>query len=124
MPFSNDWSHLVIVGALGLGCATDDSDDSGGESVCPLIEGQGYTSKEEKDCGLGPKGEPATCHWTVSFDSGAFNWFYSDVIVEGTYSCDGANITGVTPDTSTVEGELDRGTGDLRWDGVMYEPES
>ena len=124
---------LMMAGVLALPLACDDDDDGNGngdydmeEDACAIVEGQTYLSQDELDCGLNPGGDgAATCHWRVEFDDGEYEWRYSDLIRQGTYSCDGATIIGDgSVDGETHQGTLDLDTGELRWEGVLYEPET
>jgi hypothetical protein len=69
---------------------------------------------------LGPDGV-VTCNWSIEFLAGVFLWNYSDVGETGSYTCDGDVVLGM-PGSGEIQGSLDRTTGELTWDGVVYRP--
>ena len=65
-------------------------------------------------CGL----DVPFCHWTVRFSETDFYWTSSDVIRDGTYSCDHGAIVDTRNDVEM--GTLDASTDILTWAGYLY----
>lgn len=88
------------------------------DAVCEQIVGTTFSSVEELECGLGPKGVEL-CNWTIVFEeNGDYLWQYSDVGQGGTYTCeDGVITVGNDP---ALEVSYDPASGILTWDGVEY----
>ncbi len=86
--------------------------------VCAEVVGTTFSSVEELECGLGPKGVEL-CRWTVEFDeSGGYLWMHSDLGEGGPYTCEGGAIT--VGNNPGLEASYDPRTGILTWDGVDY----
>lgn len=84
---------------------------------CGFVVGRTFTSIEELECGLGPKG-PELCNWSVAFAfDGTFMWMHSDVGEGGSYACADGTIT--ITDGPMVDVEVNADI--LTWDGVQYE---
>ena len=86
---------------------------------CFFSEPATFLSVEELECGQSPDGI-ALCHWRITFDNGMFDWFYSDVVEMGSYTCEGSNIT------SSGNGAIYTGSFSndiLIWDGIEYKAE-
>lgn len=101
-------------GSGGSGGTTSQTD------TCEVIDGQTYWSVDELECGLGPEGV-VTCNWSIEFLAGVFLWSYSDIGETGSYTCEGDDIIGMAGGRE-VQGFLDRTSGELTWDGVLYSP--
>jgi hypothetical protein len=139
------WSGLLVAGTLGCSstakvpgppadAATDTTNDTtsndradssadGPDATadsCAAVRGKSFASVNPMECGLGPNGV-VTCHWSVVFHAdGTFAWAHSDVSESGTYSCDGASITGVRGGGAIIVAHFDDATGTLTWDGAAY----
>jgi len=83
--------------------------------VCAFLDGKSFASVAELECGLTVDG-PLPCHWSVSFADGRYDWHFSDVGQNGSFTCDGATITG----SGGISGTYDFDTGTLTWDDVVY----
>jgi len=81
-----------------------------------------YNSVTERECGLSPDGA-ARCHWYVSFTETRFNWRYSDVIENGTFTCAANTVTGQGLGGRNIVGQYEPATRTLTWDGVAYMPQ-
>lgn len=93
--------------------------DEAALGACGFVLGRTFTSVEELECGLGPKG-PALCNWSVAFAfDGTFMWMHSDVGEGGSYACADGTIT--ISDGPMVEAAYDADADTLTWDGVQYE---
>jgi hypothetical protein len=116
----------LIAGALlpaPAGCSSSLKSADAGTDACPLIAGLTFYSVDEMECGLAPPDAGvATCHWSVAFTTtGSFSWRHSDVVESGTYTCNGATITGTRGGTfAPITGTLEFQTYGLTWDGVRY----
>ena len=104
---------LSSTGAGGSGGASAQAD------ACDVIDGRTYWSVDELECGLGPNGV-VNCKWSIGFLAGVFEWSYSDVGEAGRYFCEGDVIMGVASGQRSLEGSLDRATGELIWEGEVY----
>jgi hypothetical protein len=89
--------------------------------TCARIEGQRYASVQELPCGPPhDDGTEARCRWQLRFSNGSYTWQQGDLVITGEYTCDGAGIRALAPESST--GRLDAGTGRLVWEGMEYAP--
>ena len=109
---------LAIGGTFFAACGG--TDDANVFDACQEIEGRTYLSVEQYECGLGPDG-PELCTWSISFANGEYDWAYSDIGATGSYTCDGAVITGMSSATQ-FDGFLDQETGILTWNSIDYQP--
>ncbi|MCH9688993.1 MAG: hypothetical protein K0V04_46600 [Deltaproteobacteria bacterium] len=85
------------------------------DPACTALVGT-FTSVDELECGLGPGGMVALCHWMITFDGSAYDWLYSDVGEVGPYACAQGQIT---TDNGT-DGTYDPLADTLVWSGVAY----
>ena len=98
--------------------ACGEEQDSGADPLCAVVPDSTWSSVEELECGLGPKGE-VLCHWSLSFGAdGSFGWQYSDVGESGTWTCADGTIHADTGGR-VIAAELSDPTH-LSWDGVAY----
>lgn len=87
---------------------------------CGLVAGRTFTSLDQLECGLGPKG-PELCNWTVAFGlDGTFMWMHSDVGEGGTYACAIDAVVTITEGPQVAVG-YDVDADILTWDGVQYQ---
>ena len=118
--------------------ADADADDGGSGDACLLeaiddcsyfLQGQRFTSVEEHEVGMGPDGDVALGHWSITFagpypTGSTFSWHHSDVVEEVAYVCtmgpgeSELTVTG-TGTHAGMEG-LQHGCI-LVWDDVAYE---
>lgn len=83
--------------------------------TCFFEEPASFSSVELLECGFTPDGI-ATCHWSLSFDSGTFTWFHSDMGEIGNYTCSGDSFT----TDQGYTGTFDPTTGILTFEGQTY----
>lgn len=88
-------------------------------STCAFAEPASFNSVEQLECGISPDGV-SYCNWNVSFDNGEFQYRLSDYILIGTYTCDGNTVTAVDNGNNSYTGTYDPSTGQLDWDGHLY----
>jgi hypothetical protein len=74
---------------------------------------------DELECGNTPEG-PVFCSWTIAFTAAEFQWWRSDAVQTGTYSCDSGAIS-AEGGGQGLEGELYE-DGSLMWEGQTYVP--
>lgn len=111
--------RIQLISLFVLGCAVTACGSGDGLDACQEVDGQTYLSIEQHECGQGPNG-PVMCNWSIRFSAGAFDWSYSDIGTSGTYTCDGAQISGIAAG-STFAGALDSETRVLTWNGIDYQ---
>jgi hypothetical protein len=112
---------VLIAGAWlqGAGCGSSLPGQYAGDA-CAIIANKTYVSVNQMECGLGPNGV-AYCNWNVAFSAdGTFDWRHSDVVESGSYTCNGAAITGTRGSAAPVAGMLDANVDRLTWDGAAY----
>jgi len=88
-------------------------------STCAFAEPANFSSVEQLECGISPDGV-SYCNWSVSFDNGEFQYRLSDYILVGTYTCDGNTVTASDNGNTSYTGTYDPTTGQLSWDGHLY----
>jgi hypothetical protein len=89
--------------------------------ACIQINRQRYASRQQVVCG--PPHDDGTeplCHNGLYFADGEYEWQYTDMLISGSYTCEGLQIRAVTPEPKS--GHLDPRTGHILWDGVEYVP--
>lgn len=92
---------------------------------CEAVAGATFKSIEKREGGLGPDGEVAQVHWSVRFENGGFQYYFSDVVDSGTYSCtveDGKAHIQRDSGSDGAIGIYDPETGVLTWGGDRYRP--
>jgi hypothetical protein len=110
----------------------DNSDTSGSDgdadvsAVCEFISGQRFVSAGFPDmdsfCACWSFVVP--CRRRLSFFEDSTCWFnISDVVLEGSYSCEDTAVSADFPDADRFNGILDPVTGVLTWDGDLYIPD-
>jgi hypothetical protein len=112
-----------IGGSTGQGGAAAGEGGAGG--ACP-VDGKSFFSRDEMECGLNDSDAGvALCFWRVSFlADGTFTWTYSDTGATGTYTCNGAVVTGERAfGAGTIVGSYDAASGQLTWAGAVYLPQ-
>lgn len=93
---------------------------SGGFNGCGMLAGLSFESIDEHECGLGPDGGVALCHWGISFTGATtFTWRHSDYIDAGSYTCSANTITAQTFSSGTVTATLEP-LWRFTWSGVVY----
>ena len=85
---------------------------------CNIISNSVFRSVDKHEVGLGPNG-PAMGYWSITFQSGNFQWHHSDVVESGTYTCT-ENILQAKLYNRTVTANYDINRKALIWDGVEY----
>jgi hypothetical protein len=102
-----------------VGCGGGD-DEVSGPTLCdlvqedPFISSKTFVSIEEHECGAGRP----MCPWTITFyDTGAYEWTYSDTSSAGAYSCDGLDIDR----DGGGGGTYDPDTRTVTWGGIVYQ---
>ncbi|HEY8377659.1 MAG TPA: hypothetical protein VIK91_14285 [Nannocystis sp.] len=105
---------------------TDDPGTTGDTTGAPLddcefLVGRTFKSDEELECGITPNGVEL-CHWTIVFTADTYSHHYSDVVEDGTYTCDAGVITAKGAGQMSHGGTIDAAAGELVWDGVVYHP--
>jgi len=118
---------LIIVSGLGISWYTLSARQqtktevvSPGNQVdsCNIISNSVFRSVDKHEVGLGPNG-PAMGYWSITFQSGNFQWHHSDVVESGTYTCT-ENILQAKLYNRTVTANYDINRKALIWDGVEY----
>lgn len=87
--------------------------------TCSFTEPASFSSVEQLECGISPDGV-SYCNWSVNFDNGEFQYRLSDYILVGTYTCDGDTVTATDNGNTSYTGTYDPTTGQLSWDGHVY----
>ncbi len=119
MPFMMRTPFILLIACSCLlitACGGSDVQDI---DACLEVEGATYYSVDQYECGLGENGVEM-CNWEISFSNGTFDWFYSDIGAQGTYTCDGPNITGMGTAIEFL-GYIDGETGILTWNNIEYQ---
>ena len=105
---------LLALFSLGFTDCTDPVEE------CAIGDGGHFESLDALDCGLGPDGI-VYCPWDLLLHAnGSFEWYYSDVVESGSWTCDGEIVTGTGVGGRSIPGSFDVGTELLTWDGIDY----
>lgn len=113
---------LAVVACALFVTACGGSEEGPIADACAEIEGQTYLSVEQFECGQDP-GNPELCNWSLTFADGNFDWRFSDILSNGTYTCDGPMVFGNPSDSNEIPGYLDAETGILTWNQIDYQLE-
>jgi hypothetical protein len=65
-------------------------------------------------------GTEPICHHRLHFTDGSYDWQYTDMVISGSYVCEGLQIRALDPEP--IRGRLDPETGHIFWDGLEYLP--
>lgn len=100
---------------------TDQNTTSANNSdICNLLSDSTFRSVEKGEGGLGPLG-PEKIYWTVKFTGkSTFEWSYSDVVVNGSYSCANNNIKVSNATGKIIPVVYDPSQKLLEWNGIKY----
>jgi hypothetical protein len=119
---------LVVVAGCSQQVAPADPDPTGvlvQNGACSALEGIGFTSLSQGECGLGPDGV-SQCSWHIAFDArdsafSDYTWHHSDVEEAARVECHGRALTGYSFDgQARYTGSYDSVTRILTWDGAQY----
>ena len=97
-----------------IGDGEDAADTS--ELACNMSIPTSFTSVEEYELGMTSDGV-AMGSWQISFKPELFEWYYSDIVQLGAYTCSGNEIIG--EDINFV-GIYDPEERILIWDDILY----
>jgi hypothetical protein len=85
---------------------------------CSTLEGATFRSIDQREIGLGPDG-PILWHWFVSFRGNQFDWSWSDVQQNGSFTCTQGEIRGWHGE-QVLHGRIDSESGTLTWEDLDY----
>lgn len=83
------------------------------------LSGSKYLSKTAQEVGVGPDGV-IYGKWSIQFGTDTFEWHYSDVSEQGTYTYLGKDIMSVTVGNTSFSSAINTSTSELEWDGLTY----
>ena len=124
-PSDKDMSTDTQAGTDSTGGATGGSETAAPTSTgapvedCAFLVGKTFLSDEALECGLGPNGVEL-CTWKISFTADMFSHMLSDFAEQGTYTCDGGQISAITNGDVQRSGTIDADTGALVWETIVY----
>jgi hypothetical protein len=138
MNFARGVAAAAAVACLGA-CSPHGADGDGGTNAdgavaadarplegCAALSGNRFASVSMLECGPSrTDGGAILCYWHLNFDvGGTFYWQHSDYAEQGTYRCDGNDVTGTGAAGETITGRWTPASARLAWAGQDYKLEA
>jgi hypothetical protein len=93
---------------------------------CAALTGNRFASVSMLECGPPHNdGGAILCYWHLDFQvGGTFYWQHSDYAEQGTFLCNGNDVTGTGPVGGTITGHWTPASARLSWAGQDYKLEA